>query len=52
MPKYLNEVGIYQQQYYISDRHQVWDYSTLYYGRQTDLGKLYTKLTYDASSIL
>lgn len=45
--RYLNEIGVYQQQYYISDRHQVWDYSTLYYGRHTELGLIYGKATYD-----
>lgn len=44
--KYLNEVGIYQQNYYISDVHQTWDYSTVYYGRDTGFGKVYGKLNY------
>jgi YaiO family outer membrane protein len=44
--KYLNEIGINQQQYYISDVKKVWDYSTLYYGRETSLGKVYGKLNY------
>ncbi|MCX7117747.1 MAG: YaiO family outer membrane beta-barrel protein [Legionellales bacterium] len=43
---YLNEVGLYQQQYYISDVKRMWDYSTLYYGRQTSLGKVYGKMNY------
>ena len=44
--KYLNEIGIYQQQYYISDVKKVWDYSTLYYGRVTPIGKVYGKINY------
>ncbi len=44
--KYLNEVGINQQNYYISDVNSVWDYSTLYYGRETSLGKIYGKINY------
>lgn len=44
--KYHNDIGIYQQQYYISDVKKVWDYSTLYYGRETSLGKIYGKLNY------
>lgn len=43
---YLNEIGTYQQNYYISDRHQVWDYTTLYYGRHGDLGVIYGKINY------
>jgi YaiO family outer membrane protein len=43
---YLNEVGITQQQYYISDVTQVWDYSTLFYGRETPYGKIYGKVNY------
>ena len=46
-PVYLNDIGIYQQQYYISDVHQVWDYSTLYYGHQLNNVKVYAKATYD-----
>ena len=45
--KYLNQIGVYQQQYYISSNHAVWDYSTLYYGRQTDKGLIFAKATYD-----
>lgn len=44
--KYLNEIGVYQQQYYISDVKQIWDYSTLYYGRETRMGKVYGKVNY------
>ena len=43
---YLNEVGFNQQQYYISDVKSVWDYSTLYYGRVTPIGKVYGKINY------
>ncbi len=46
-PVWLNEVGVYQQQFYVSDRHQIWDYSTVYYGRQTWAGKVFAKMTYD-----
>ncbi len=44
----LNEIGVYQQNYYISDVRSVWDYSTLYYGRQTKLGKVYGKVNYNS----
>ena len=46
--KYLNEIGTNQQQYYVSDKHKVWDYSQAYYGRETTLGKVYAKLNYDS----
>jgi YaiO family outer membrane protein len=43
---YLNEIAIYQQNYYITDVRKVWDYTSVYYGRQTQLGKLYGKINY------
>ena len=46
--KYKNEIGIIQQQYYISDVKKTWDYSTLYYGRETPIGKVYGKINYNA----
>ena len=42
----LNEAGFYNQLYYITDRKQLWDYTTLFYGRQTEMGKVYGKLNY------
>ena len=45
--KYKNEIGLIQQQYYLSDVKKVWDYSTLYYGRETPIGKIYGKINYD-----
>jgi YaiO family outer membrane protein len=45
-PQYLNEIGIYQQNYFITDIKQTWDYTTVFYGRQTQLGKLYGKVNY------
>lgn len=44
--KYTHELGIYQQQYNISDVGKWWDYSTLYYGQETPLGKVFGKLNY------
>lgn len=44
--EYLNEIGIIQQNYYISDVSRTWDYSTLYYGRATPLGKVFGKINY------
>ena len=44
--KTLNEIGTYQQQYYISDKHAVWDYTTAYIGRHTEFGIIYAKTTY------
>ncbi|MDQ5884825.1 MAG: hypothetical protein QG556_1165, partial [Pseudomonadota bacterium] len=43
---YLNELGVFDQLYYISDRKQLWDYTTVFYGRQTELGKVYGKVNY------
>lgn len=43
---YVNEVGTYQQNYYISDKNKVWDYSSIYYGRETSIGKIYGKINY------
>lgn len=43
---YLNEIAIYQQNYYITDVRKVWDYTSVSYGRQTQLGKLYGKINY------
>ena len=45
-PVTFNEIGTLQQQYYISDRKTVWDYSTLYYGRETPVGRMYGKINY------
>ena len=45
-PEYLNELGVFDQLYYITDRKQVWDYTTAFYGRQTKFGKLYGKVNY------
>jgi len=44
--KYLNEVGVFQQNYYISDVHQIWDYTSAFYARETSLGKLYGRVNY------
>jgi YaiO family outer membrane protein len=44
--KYRNEIGIYQQQYYISDVRKIWDYSSLYYGRETPRGPVYGRVNY------
>lgn len=46
-PQYSNEVGLYQQNYYISDVHQTWDYSTLYFAHDTKLAKIYGKINYN-----
>ncbi|MBA2710101.1 MAG: YaiO family outer membrane beta-barrel protein, partial [Tatlockia sp.] len=49
-PRYMigrNTVGISQQAFYASDRHQVWDFTTLYYGRDTDYGIIYGKINYN-----
>lgn len=46
-PKYLNEIGLYQQNYYASDVRQLWDYSTLFYAREGELGKIYAKVNYN-----
>lgn len=43
---YKNEIGVYQQNYYISDVGKVWDYTTVFYGYQTPMGKLYNKVNY------
>lgn len=43
---YLNEVGVFQQNYYISDVHQIWDYTSAFYARETSLGKLYGRINY------
>lgn len=45
--KYHNEIGLYQQNYYINDVHQVWDYSTLFYGYEGELGKIFGKVNYN-----
>ena len=45
--KFVNEIGTFQQQYYISNNHAVWDYSTIYYGLHTDRGLVFAKATYD-----
>jgi YaiO family outer membrane protein len=45
--EYHNEIGLYQQNYSISDIHQVWDYSTLYYAYKGKLGKIYGKVNYN-----
>ncbi|MDP3562156.1 MAG: YaiO family outer membrane beta-barrel protein [Legionellaceae bacterium] len=44
--EYLNELGTLQQNYYISDVNSVWNYSTLYYGRETGIGKIFGKINY------
>lgn len=44
--KYEREIGFYQQQYYINDVQQVWDYTTLFYSQNTPLGKTYARLNY------
>ncbi len=44
--KYRNLIGINQQQYYISDVKEVWDYSNVFYGRETPMGIVYGKITY------
>lgn len=43
---YQNKVGVMQQNYYISDRKQVWDYTTAFYGRTGELGSIYGKVNY------
>jgi YaiO family outer membrane protein len=43
---FLNEAGVFNQLYYITDRKQLWDYTTLFYGRQTQFGKAFGKLNY------
>jgi|LauGreDrversion4_2_1035121.scaffolds.fasta_scaffold09791_4 YaiO family outer membrane protein len=45
-PEYLNELGVFNQLYYITDRRQLWDYTTGFFGRQTDFGKVYGKVNY------
>ncbi len=50
-PRYMvgrNSLGINQQTFYASDQHQVWDYTTLYYGRDTDYGIIYGKVNYNS----
>ena len=44
--KYLNELGVFEQLYYISDKRQGWDYTGAFYGRETPLGKLYGRVNY------
>lgn len=44
--EYLNELGVFEQLYYISDKRQGWDYTSAFYGRQTPLGKLYGRVNY------
>jgi YaiO family outer membrane protein len=50
-PRYMigrNSVGIVQQGVYVSDQHQGWDYTTLYYGYDTDYGVVYSKVNYNS----
>ncbi len=41
-----NRVGIAQGLYNASDLHEVWDYTTLFYSRDTDYGTIITNLNY------
>ncbi len=45
-PVYKHEIGVYQQNYYMSDLGKVWDYTSVFYGFQTPMGKLYNKINY------
>lgn len=48
-PRYaygLNEFGISTDNAYVPDLHSVWDYSSLYYSRDTDLGRITGSLNY------
>jgi len=50
-PRYMigpNTIGIYTQNLYASDLHQNWDYTTLYYGRDTNMGYIIGKINYDS----
>lgn len=42
----VNEVGISTSNYYVNELHSIWDYSTLYYTRDTDLGPVTGKVNY------
>lgn len=44
---YSNEIGLYQQNYSMSDVHQIWNYSTLYYAREGKFGRIYAKVNYN-----
>jgi YaiO family outer membrane protein len=42
----LNEIGILTDNAYVADLHSVWDFSSLYYKRDTDLGPITAQLNY------
>jgi tetratricopeptide (TPR) repeat protein len=44
--RFKNEIGVLQQNYYITDIHQVWDFTSVFYGHQTKLGKLFGRVNY------
>jgi YaiO family outer membrane protein len=48
-PRYtygLNEVGIWSDNAYVSDVHSIWDYSGVYYSRDTSFGRAIARLNY------
>lgn len=48
-PRYqngLNEVGLWTDNAYVSDLHSIWDYSGVYYTRDTNLGQMTFKINY------
>jgi YaiO family outer membrane protein len=42
----LNEIGLYTDNFYVSDLSKVWDYTSLYMGRDTDYGKIVGKINF------
>lgn len=42
----VNEIGVWTDNSYVSDVHSIWDYSTLYYKRDTDFGSAVAKINY------
>lgn len=42
----LNEIGVSSDNTYVSDLAERWNYSTLYYSRDTDLGRITTRVNY------
>ncbi|MCE3045104.1 YaiO family outer membrane beta-barrel protein [Legionella sp. 16cNR16C] len=48
-PRYtygVNEIGIASDNAYVDDLHSIWDWSTLYYSRDTDWGRLGGRINY------
>jgi YaiO family outer membrane protein len=42
----VNEIGLFTSNAYVADLHSVWDYSTLYYSRDIDTGRIGGRVNY------